>query len=414
MPENIVIQNDTSEDIVKVLIFFGQEGPKGDTGDTGADSTVAGPQGDTGNAGEDATPAGSANQVQFNAGGSPKALGADSSFVWDPVNKRLGIGTTTPNAAIDVRGDVNSSGNLELTANDKHLYFRDSSANLVTGLYVDTASRMFLDNNRGQLTIVGSSTTSIRQSTVNTSVTLSSVIIFTANGTPIGRLTNVGLMLGNSSSPNARLQIKGVGATAATDSLLIENSAGTQLVKVQDNGIFSIGTIRPLTFETEEVTGVTNYSRIKSETIKLGISGSQVVQIDAAFRLGGVSGFYSDALLDIGANTASKAHINLTKGVAYTGTKEGSIWYRNEALHIYTDSVETFLTKNSNGNVGIGTTTPAATSILDLTSTTKGFLPPRMTTAQRDAISSPATLLMIANTTTTKLNYYDGSAWVEL
>ena len=46
---------------------------------------------------------------------------------------------------------------------------------------------------------------------------------------------------------------------------------------------------------------------------------------------------------------------------------------------------------NSSGNVGIGTTSPAATSILDLTSTTKGFLAPRMTTTQRDAIVSPAT-----------------------
>ena len=45
--------------------------------------------------------------------------------------------------------------------------------------------------------------------------------------------------------------------------------------------------------------------------------------------------------------------------------------------------------------VGIGTTTPASSAALDVTSTSKGFLPPRMTTAQRNAISSPALGLMI-------------------
>lgn len=63
--------------------------------------------------------------------------------------------------------------------------------------------------------------------------------------------------------------------------------------------------------------------------------------------------------------------------------------------------------------VGISTTsiTPDATSILELRSTTLGFLAPRMTTTQRDAITSPATGLLIYNITTNQLNYYSGSAW---
>jgi hypothetical protein len=69
------------------------------------------------------------------------------------------------------------------------------------------------------------------------------------------------------------------------------------------------------------------------------------------------------------------------------------------------------LTIDANGNVGIGTETPNASALLDLTSTTKGFLPPRMTTAQRDAISSPATGLTIYNTTTNAVEYYTGTAW---
>lgn len=56
----------------------------------------------------------------------------------------------------------------------------------------------------------------------------------------------------------------------------------------------------------------------------------------------------------------------------------------------------------------------AASSLLDVASTTKGFLEPRMTQAQRDAISSPATGLQVYNTDTNKLNFYNGTSWSEV
>ena len=65
--------------------------------------------------------------------------------------------------------------------------------------------------------------------------------------------------------------------------------------------------------------------------------------------------------------------------------------------------------------VGIGTTTPDASSILDVNSTSKGLLPPRMTAAQRNAISSPVAGLMIWCTdcgTSGDLQVYNGSDWV--
>jgi len=52
-----------------------------------------------------------------------------------------------------------------------------------------------------------------------------------------------------------------------------------------------------------------------------------------------------------------------------------------------------------------------ASAILDISSTSKGFLLPRMTTGQRDAIASPAEGLMIFNTTTHTLNLRDNSTW---
>jgi len=65
-------------------------------------------------------------------------------------------------------------------------------------------------------------------------------------------------------------------------------------------------------------------------------------------------------------------------------------------------------------NAGIGTTTPAASAQLDVSSTTKGFLPPRMTTAERNLIVTPATGLVIFNTTTNSLETKNSSGWVSL
>ena len=62
-------------------------------------------------------------------------------------------------------------------------------------------------------------------------------------------------------------------------------------------------------------------------------------------------------------------------------------------------------------SVGIGTTTPNSSALLDITSTTKGLLMPRMTTVQRNAIVSPADGLLIYNTTTDELNQRQNGAW---
>ncbi|WP_432412059.1 hypothetical protein [Rasiella sp. SM2506] len=66
--------------------------------------------------------------------------------------------------------------------------------------------------------------------------------------------------------------------------------------------------------------------------------------------------------------------------------------------------------------VGIGTTTPDATSVLDISSGTKGFLAPRMTTAQRTAITTPANSLLVYDTDLKSFYYYDtpSTTWRQL
>ena len=66
-------------------------------------------------------------------------------------------------------------------------------------------------------------------------------------------------------------------------------------------------------------------------------------------------------------------------------------------------------------NVGIGTATPAASAILDLTDTQRGLLVPRLTTAQRTAIAAPANGLMVYDITVDCIFYYNGvTGWQSL
>lgn len=65
-------------------------------------------------------------------------------------------------------------------------------------------------------------------------------------------------------------------------------------------------------------------------------------------------------------------------------------------------------------SMGISNTaiTPDPSSILEMRTTSKGILIPRLTTAERNGITSPATGLMLYNTDTNQYNFYNGSAWV--
>jgi hypothetical protein len=65
-------------------------------------------------------------------------------------------------------------------------------------------------------------------------------------------------------------------------------------------------------------------------------------------------------------------------------------------------------------SVGVGTNTPHSSALLDVTSTTKGMLVPRMTTAQRTSIASPAIGLLVFDTDLAQFSFYNGTAWTAI
>ncbi|MBC7419720.1 MAG: hypothetical protein H7328_03235, partial [Bdellovibrio sp.] len=116
------------------------------------------------------------------------------------------------------------------------------------------------------------------------------------------------------------------------------------------------------------------------------------------------------SLLNINTSSASLNSTNGLLSVANTGASTTGMLARFQS----NSNAGSGMAILANGNVGIGTAAPASSSLLDVSSTTKGFLPPRMTRAQRNAVVSPAQALMIYNTDDNTIDYYNGAAWFSL
>lgn len=118
----------------------------------------------------------------------------------------------------------------------------------------------------------------------------------------------------------------------------------------------------------------------------------------------------ADSFQRITAKTLTPYYIELNSKSSLNGFNGGILF------HI--DSNIVAFSQNETGkpiSIGIGLITPDASAILDVDAPThnKGLLIPRLTTTERDAIISPATGLLIYNTTTNAFNYYN-AGWSEI
>lgn len=137
----------------------------------------------------------------------------------------------------------------------------------------------------------------------------------------------------------------------------------------------------------------------------------------------GTNLYYSGGLVGIGTSSPQQALHVAGKIVAEWGTVS-SASYRfgdgsentglsspaTNAISIVNNGVHS-VRIDASGRMGIGTSSPNSSSALDLTSTSRGFLPPRMTDSQMKAISSPPAGLMVYNTTFSSVFWYNGTSW---
>ena len=152
-----------------------------------------------------------------------------------------------------------------------------------------------------------------------------------------------------------------------------------------------------------------------SKQYQIGITGTSLGIYDgtaSAYRM------YLDTSGNLGIGTTSPAR-KLDVAATMRIADGSSVEWGGTSLYIAgTSNTLLFATSSSekmrldsSGNLGIGTTSPSASAILDAQSTTKGVRMPNMTTTQKNAISSPAAGLMVFDTTLAKLCVYSGSAW---
>lgn len=130
-----------------------------------------------------------------------------------------------------------------------------------------------------------------------------------------------------------------------------------------------------------------------------------------------------DGNLGIGS-TAPNPKLYVTSDTSLTGVNSTAIGAdapgvttSDYALYLRASSgagtVNNLMVVRGDGNVGIGTVTPGASSILDVSSTTKGVVIPRMTKTQRNAIATPVAGMMIYQTNNTPgLRVYNGTNWM--
>lgn len=169
------------------------------------------------------------------------------------------------------------------------------------------------------------------------------------------------------------------------------NNSGTATQQGTISASVSVGT----TAGSPTTVSTTAYS-IQNNTYAVGLASGNTATVTTG------AGFYA-AGPTVAATGTMTTYYGLYLGSAtVTGTLTNN-W------GVY--SADTAAKNYLGGTVGVGTTSPDASAILDAQSTTKGVRMPNMTTTQKNAISSPAAGLMVFDTTLAKLCVYSGSAW---
>lgn len=218
---------------------------------------------------------------------------------------------------------------------------------------------------------------------------------------------------------------------AGTEVLPIVQSGSTVKVSVSDltagraigatgvvNGLGAVGA-PSYTFTGDTNTGMWSPG---ADTIAFSEGGNERLRILNGGNIGVGTSSAAERLTVAGNVQASNA------GYGFLGVSSGAVQAQlacnegggtvdvrgisNHQMIFYTNNTSR-MRITAAGDVGVGGA-PNAAARLDVSSTTSGFLPPRMTGAQRDLIATPPDGLMLYNTTTNKLQVRAAGSWVDL
>jgi hypothetical protein len=183
-------------------------------------------------------------------------------------------------------------------------------------------------------------------------------------------------------------------------------------------GRLLLGTTTESTFAldvngTARVSGAVNLAT-SSGNVGIGVTGGVLkldVQGNAAdtTTVGGVTVEQVTLFRPSNGVGGIRSGFNTTTGHAYiwSSTSGGNLNFGTRSA----PDNNVGMTLTFGGNLLVGTTADIASSKVTISSTTQGFLPPRMTTTQKNAIGTPAQGLMVFDTTLVKLCVYNGTTW---
>ena len=364
------------------------------------------------------TPAGSTTQVQFNSGG---AFGADSNFNWDNTNKRLGIGTAAPGAALTVVGA--GSGNIDLTVNGRIQTGTGSSAG---GVWLDNAQDIFIGQNPNVNAVNGiglyvggpggwamnidqsgkvgigtaSPVSSLNVASGSVVLGASNISNQTSAFVVSGSATNgnyYGFFAGQDSTHNLTMGWA-ANATAASGYSFV-NSWSTPLALQSSGGNVGIGTTSPQATLHVYNTG-SNVAIFGNSTTGTSASAAHQVEIIGSGTLTPLTLVGGDGGIEFWKDATPSA------AIAFGMAKPGTSITSDFVVSAYNGSAwnENFRILTSNGNVGIGVTGPATK--LDVAGTVK--------VADGGETCAAGVKGGIRYTSTNVLQYCNSSAWKTL
>jgi len=184
------------------------------------------------------------------------------------------------------------------------------------------------------------------------------------------------------------------------DNLIFYNKTGTtQLMKLSNLGVFSLG----LDASRLEIK-LDTYWKIQTYNAQPLLLN----QIPNGVVIGG-STLIAGTILTVYGSIATDSNLVGNQAIINTNL---ILSFDTDGAKIQSYATKPLILNSIGNNVVVGGTSSDSSALLQLTSTSKGFLKPKMTNTQMLAISSPSTGLEVFNTTTNQSYFYNGTSWL--